>query len=171
MANRLAYRGASVTVVDSLEPGSGTSGTSLAWLNSNQKLPRQYHDLSVLGMNEWRDLADHFGQPSWYVPTGSLTWADTNPERTALGGRIERLRAWGYPAEELTIRQAVSLEPSLRVPAAAYVAYFAGEAFVHGDQAVDALLGRAQAAGARLIVSGGDVVLEEKGSRVMAIRL
>jgi glycine/D-amino acid oxidase-like deaminating enzyme len=36
----LVRRGADVTVLDATEPGSGTSGSSLAWLNSNQKLPR-----------------------------------------------------------------------------------------------------------------------------------
>src|SRR4051812_18233310 len=47
LADALVRRGASVTVLDADQPGSGTSGSSLAWLNANQKLPRHYHDLSV----------------------------------------------------------------------------------------------------------------------------
>jgi glycine/D-amino acid oxidase-like deaminating enzyme len=171
LADRLTRRGVPVTVVDSGEPGSGTSGTSLAWLNSNQKLPREYHDLSVRAMTEWRQLAAGLGSPSWYVPTGSLTWAESDEQRAALSRRVERLRAWGYPAEELTTGRAAGLEPSLRVPAAAQIAYFPAEGFLHGDQAVRALLGRARAGGAELIGTGADVTLEAAGGRVAGVRL
>jgi glycine/D-amino acid oxidase-like deaminating enzyme len=171
LADRLAHRGVSVTVVDSGQPGAGTSGTSLAWLNSNQKLPRHYHDVSVRAMADWRRLAEGFGMPSWYVPTGSLTWAQTDEQCAALGRRVERLRSWGYPAVELTAGQAAALEPSLRVPATAHFAYFPAEGFVHGDRAVQALLAHAQAGGAEVIITGADVTLETAGARVAAMRL
>jgi glycine/D-amino acid oxidase-like deaminating enzyme len=171
LADRLAHRGVSVTVVDSGQPGAGTSGTSLAWLNANQKLPRHYHDMSVRAMADWCELAEGFGMPRWYVPSGSLTWAQTDDQRAALTGRVERLRSWGYPAVELTAEQAAALEPSLRVPAAAEFAYFAAEGFVHGDRAVQALLAHAQAGGAELIITGADVTLEAAGARITAVRL
>ena len=97
LADRLAHRGVSVSVVDSGQPGTGTSGTSLAWLNANQKLPRHYHDMSVRAMADWRRLAEGFGMPCWYVPTGSLTWAETDDQRAALSRRVERLRSWDAP--------------------------------------------------------------------------
>ena len=171
LADTLVHAGVSVTVIDAERPGSGTSGSSLAWLNANQKLPRHYHDLSVRAMAGWRDLAREFGSPPWYVPTGSLTWVRTDEERDALDRRLERLRSWGYAAEELSAGRAAELEPALRVPSGAQVAYFADEGFVHGDLAVEALLARATAGGARKIVSGGEVTLETRGSRIVAARL
>jgi glycine/D-amino acid oxidase-like deaminating enzyme len=160
VADRLTAEGAAVTVVDAERPGSGTSGSSFAWLNSNEKLPRHYHDLSVRAMDAWARLAAGFGQPPWYAPTGNVIWADAG----GLSERLQRLREWDYPAEELTTRQLADLEPSLRPPVTAQIAYFPGEGFVHGEQAANALLARARSAGARLIK--GDVVLEPDAVRL-----
>jgi glycine/D-amino acid oxidase-like deaminating enzyme len=160
VADRLAAEGAAVTVVDAERPGSGTSGSSFAWLNSNEKLPRHYHDLSVRAMDAWARLAADFGQPRWYAPTGNVIWADAGE----LSERLHRLHEWDYPAEELTTRQLADLEPSLRPPATAQIAYFPAEGFVHGEQAVAALLARARSAGARLI--NADVVLEPNAVRL-----
>jgi glycine/D-amino acid oxidase-like deaminating enzyme len=74
-------------------------------------------------------------------------------------------------AEELTGEQAARPEPSLRVPPGARTAYFASAGFVHGDQAVQALLGRAQAGGAGIVRTDADVVLETRGSEVTGLRL
>jgi glycine/D-amino acid oxidase-like deaminating enzyme len=160
LADRLTADGAAVTVIDAARPGSGTSGSSFAWLNSNAKLPRHYHDLSVRAMDAWARLAAGFGQPPWYAPTGNIIWTDAGD----LSERLERLREWDYPSQELTTRQLVDLEPSLRPPAAAQIAHFPGEGFVHGEQAVEALLARARSAGARLVA--GDAILEPNAVRL-----
>jgi glycine/D-amino acid oxidase-like deaminating enzyme len=171
LADRLVRTGATVTVIDSGGAGEGTSGTSFAWLNSNEKLPRHYHDLSVRGMRAWARLGDEFRQPPWYRPTGHVLWAETDPQRTVLTERLDRLREWGYPADELTARQLADLEPALRPPATAQIAAFPAEGFVHGKQAVAALLERARSAGARLMLGTGDAVLEASGGEVRAVRL
>jgi glycine/D-amino acid oxidase-like deaminating enzyme len=171
LADRLARSGATVTVIDSGRPGDGTTGTSFAWLNSNHKLPRHYHDLSVRGMREWARLGAEFGHPAWYRPTGNVRWAETDEQRAVLTERLGRLRDWGYPAEELTVRQLADLEPALRAPAGAQIAFFPGEGFVHGRQAAEALLARAGSAGARLILDAGEVALEGSGAQVSAVRL
>lgn len=171
LADALARGGAAVTVLESAEPGSGTSGSSLAWLNANRKLPRHYHDLSARALAEWRELAAELGRPSWHVPTGSLTWAATDDEQRTLDERLARLRDWGYPAEEITARRVAELEPALRLPRGARPAFFPGEAFVHGDQAVRTVLARATAAGARLVVAEDDVTLDVGDAGVTAARL
>jgi glycine/D-amino acid oxidase-like deaminating enzyme len=171
LADRFVRSGARVTVIDSGRPGDGTTGTSFAWLNSYHKLPRPYHDLSVRGMREWARLGAEFEHPPWYRPTGNVRWAETDEQRAVLTERLDRLRDWGYPAQELTVRQLADLEPALRAPADAQIALFPGEGFVHGRQAAEALLARAGSAGARLVLGAGDVALEASDGQVRAVRL
>jgi glycine/D-amino acid oxidase-like deaminating enzyme len=170
-AQALAAAGAAVTVVDADRPGAGTSATSLAWLNANQKPPREYHDFSVRAMREWRRLAAGFGRPDWYVPTGNVTWAATDAERRELSERVARLRDWEYPAEHIDRDRLRALEPALRVPAGAGIAYFPDEAFVHTEPAVDALVADARAHGAAVLTGVGAVRLESSGGRVTALRM
>jgi glycine/D-amino acid oxidase-like deaminating enzyme len=101
VAHALLAAGVEVTVVEAAAPGQGTSGTSLAWVNSNQKPPRSYHDFSVRAMRAWQQLADEFGQPSWYVPAGNLAWACDDRQRADLAAVFARLRDWGYPVDEV----------------------------------------------------------------------
>jgi glycine/D-amino acid oxidase-like deaminating enzyme len=158
LADQLARRGAAVTLVDSRDPASGTSGASFAWLNANRKPPRAYHDLTARGMAEWRSLAAELGDPLWYKPVGSLAWGD-------LTDRVKRLRDWDYPVEEITAARAAELEPGLRLPAGAHVAHFPTEAYLHGAEAVEALVARARSHGAVLARTQGDVTLAEDGLR------
>src|SRR6185295_16508851 len=109
------------------------------------------------GMREWARLGAEFGHPPWYRPTGNVRWADTDEQRAVLTQRLGHLRAWDYPAEELTVEQLADLEPALRAPAGAQIAFFPEEGFVHGRPAAGALLARAGSAGARLILGAGEV--------------
>jgi len=45
VAARLATAGLRVTLLDQDQPGRATSRWSFAWINSNDKGPRPYHDL------------------------------------------------------------------------------------------------------------------------------
>jgi glycine/D-amino acid oxidase-like deaminating enzyme len=170
VAYRLAAGGAAVTLVEAGQPGGGTSARSFAWLNANQKPPREYHDFSVRAMRAWRRLVAGFGGPDWYVPTGNVTWSATDAGRRELSERVARLRDWGYPAEHIDLDRLRALEPALRVPAGAGIAYFPDEAFVHTEPAVDALLADARVRGAAVLTGVGAVRLESSGGRVSALR-
>ncbi len=170
-ADQLCRAGARVTLVDAGQPGHGASGTSLAWLNSGNKQPRDYHDLSVQGIEEWRRLAGDLGDPPWYVPTGSIAWSGTDDGRTDLAGRVARLRDWGYPAAELTAPELAHLEPQLRLPADAHVAYFAGEGFLHGGPAVQALVARARTGGAAVVTGSPVTAVDSDGTAVTGLEL
>jgi glycine/D-amino acid oxidase-like deaminating enzyme len=50
VAARLAAAGLRVTLLDQDQPGCATSRWSFAWINSNEKGPRPYHDLNHAGM-------------------------------------------------------------------------------------------------------------------------
>jgi glycine/D-amino acid oxidase-like deaminating enzyme len=170
-ADQLCRAGARVTLVDAQQPGSGTSGTSLAWLNSNNKQPRDYHDLSVQGIEEWRRLAAGLGNPSWYAPKGSIAWSDTDDGRAELAERVARLQDWGYPAAELTAGELAQLEPQLRLPAHAHVAHFTAEGFLHGGPAVQALVARAQTGDAALVTGSAVNAVESDGTAVTSVAL
>jgi glycine/D-amino acid oxidase-like deaminating enzyme len=171
LAGRLSAMGAEVTLIDSRDPGAATSATSFGWLNANRKLPRGYHDLSVAAMRQWAQLAADLGHPPWYAPTGNLTWAVTDQQRSALTQRLDRLRDWEYPADEITALEANQMEPSLRIPVNAHIAYFPSEGFVHGKPAVAALVAQAQDAGATLMRPEGYVTFEARQTKVTSIRL
>ncbi len=170
-AHHLSRAGARVTLLDARQPGNGASGTSLAWLNSNNKHPRGYHDLSVRGIEEWRRLAADFGNPPWYAPTGSIAWTHTDEGRADQAERVARLRDRGYPVSELTAAALARLEPGLRLPAGAHVAHFPGEGFLHGGPAVRALVARAQGGGALLVTGSPVHAVDSDATVVTAVRL
>ncbi len=170
-ADQLCRSGARVTLIDAQQPGNGASGTSLAWLNSHNKQPREYHDLSVQGIEQWRRLAIDLGDPPWYVPTGSIAWADTDDGRADLAERVCRLRDWGYPAAELTTADLARLEPHLRLPADAHAAQFPSEGFVHGGPAVQALTARAQRGGATVVTGSPVNAVTSDGTAITGVAL
>ena len=114
---RLAQAGARVTTVERRFAGSGTSGSSFAWLNGFSKTPRHYHRLNVMGIRDHQDLADELGG-SWVHIDGALHW---EPESntvavTRLRDSVRRLREWGMRVDsaspEVVMRE---LEPDLRI--------------------------------------------------------
>jgi glycine/D-amino acid oxidase-like deaminating enzyme len=170
LADRLATR-ARVTVIDAHAPGQGTSATSLAWLNANKTPDPHYFAFRLAALREWAHVASELGDPPWYVPSGNLTWAHTDTARAELSNRIERLHAREYPARLITPAEALTIEPALRTPDDALIAHFPGEGFIHGAQAVHALITRARHAGAHLITEDPVVGLNVQNDRVTGARI
>src|SRR6185312_1478451 len=104
VAARLAAVGVRVTLLDQDQPGRATSRWSFAWLNSNDKAPRAYHDLNHAGMRACAELA--------------------TADAATLEARVKRLTEWGYPAHLVDAAEAARLEPALRVPAGTAAAFF-----------------------------------------------
>ena len=147
VADALAAAGASVTLLDRDGPGRGTSRWSLAWLNSNDKSPRAYHDLNAAGIQAWAELAPDLDGDAWYCPVGHLELAASG---AALEARVRRLTDWGYPARLISPAQAADLEPALH-PAALHpaaiskaVAFFPAEGYVLTEPLIQRLVARAQ---------------------------
>ena len=82
VAHRLSEGGAEVFLIDGAEPGSGTTSTSFAWVNANNKLPRDYFELNVAGMDEHERLRDEIGG-DWLYTTGNLIWAAAEEQETS----------------------------------------------------------------------------------------
>lgn len=170
VADRLASRGR-VTVIDAAVPGNGTTGSSLAWVNANRTLDAGYFAFRARAMQEWGRLSAEFGTPEWYVPSGNLTWADDAAAAVELAERVKRLSAWDYPAQTLAAGDVAVIEPAIKPPPGAVIAHFPHEGFVHGTQAVQALLARARGAGARLISGKRVAAITTDRGRVSGVRL
>jgi glycine/D-amino acid oxidase-like deaminating enzyme len=176
VAYHLSKGGAEVVLIDGAEPGSGTTSTSFAWVNANNKLPRAYFELNLAGMHEHGRLHDEIGG-GWLHPSGNLI-VPPEGERENLAKRVERLRSWSYAAEILPA-SAVNerLEPRAVFPdPETSVAHFPKESWVDAPALTRALVqaasrGRAEMLigsavrrigigdeGAKLSLENGDVV-------------
>lgn len=170
-AFRLAQAGVSVTVVDRAEPGSGTTGNSFAWVNANQKTPREYFELNFAGMKEHNQLDDELGGAPWLHRTGNLVWSGDPVRYDELCRRVERLLSWGYNAQWLTAGEVNrDLEPNLALSGPTMrIAWFPDESWLDGPLFVRALLDRAIDLGAD-VRAGQEVtgiVPGDDGVRVM----
>ncbi|HEV2257479.1 MAG TPA: FAD-dependent oxidoreductase, partial [Streptosporangiaceae bacterium] len=154
VAARLADAGMRVTLLDQDQPGHGTSRWSFAWVNSNDKGPRPYHDLNHAGLRAWAELAPDLGGAAWYRPVGHVELATDGAE---LAARVERLASWGYPARLIDVAEAAELEPALLPPdKRATAAWFPEEAYLLTEPLVARLV-------ADLTRQGGTLLTGEQG--------
>jgi glycine/D-amino acid oxidase-like deaminating enzyme len=170
VAYHLSKGGAEVVLVDRSEPGSGTTSTSFAWVNANNKLPRDYFELNLAGMREHERLRDEL-VGGWLQPTGNLILA-TDEERENLERRVERLRSWSYAAEMLpasTVNE--KLEPWAVFPdPETTIAHFPDESWVDAPALTRGLVRVAGRNGASTLF--GNVVHDiEVGTRGVTVSL
>jgi D-hydroxyproline dehydrogenase subunit beta len=161
VADELAARGADVTVVDRAEPGGGTSGSSFAWINAQDKTPTAYFELNAQGVRAYPTLAAELGG-DWYHPGGDVA-IGRGAGATKLAERIERHRALGYAVRELDRAGLAELERDLVLPADGDLkaAHFPDEAWIDAPALIARLLARATERGATVrtgtAVSGFEV--------------
>jgi glycine/D-amino acid oxidase-like deaminating enzyme len=152
LAVRLAEAGAEVTLLERDEPGQAATRSSFAWLNSNDKAPRAYHDLNEAGLRAWGRLAARLDGAAWYRPAGNLEWVVSPAHRAELTARVGRLTEWEYPARLVDPAEARALEPSLRLPRPApAIAWFPGEGYLLTVAMVSDLAERAVQQGVKIM--------------------
>lgn len=169
---QLARRGHRVVLVDARQPGDGTSGTSFAWLNANNKQPRDYFELNLAGMAAHRRLRAETPRAPWLHFTGHLQWAADDAQQEQLTTKVERLRDWRYPVAEMSSVQALGLEPDLILDdARGAIAFFPDEGFVYPRVLLGHLLHRAVDAGVVCQFGSEVSAFDVSGSRVRAVSL
>jgi glycine/D-amino acid oxidase-like deaminating enzyme len=170
IAFRLAQAGASVMLVDRGDPARGTTASSFAWANANQKTPRAYFELNNEGVREHKRLRTEFGAAPWLHCDGNLIWSE---DRAELEARVARLLDWGYAAEWHTASDVTqSLEPNLRfADTSTRVAYFPQECWVDAPQLARALIEQARAHGAETKFGHAVTGISLSNGQVTAIQL
>ncbi|WP_433178034.1 NAD(P)/FAD-dependent oxidoreductase [Actinoallomurus sp. CA-150999] len=159
VAAGLTRRGARVTVLEERFPGAGTTGTSFAWVNANDKDPEAYFALNHTAVHAYHALGG-----DGFVPTGHLEWANGETRRLELSARVERLRDRGYAVERITAHRAAELEPDLAAqPDGTDYVYFPEEGHVIPAVLLARLLGETRDHGGR--VETGAAVREIKSGR------
>ncbi|GAA3311993.1 NAD(P)/FAD-dependent oxidoreductase [Arthrobacter ramosus] len=112
---QLAKRGVDVTIIDKGIPGEAASAASFAWLNSNTKEERSYHDLNVISMAEWNVVARELRSSSWLDINGNLDVAGTDADAQELLQRVARLESYGYAAIPLSPGELQRIDPVIRI--------------------------------------------------------
>jgi glycine/D-amino acid oxidase-like deaminating enzyme len=152
VAFRLAQAGVDVVVMDGARVGSGTSGRSFAWPNSQDKEPIAYHELNVAGMRAHAELVREFPNGQWWHPGGNIEWRAPEHE-AALVAKMERLAAWNYPGEWITSAQLHALSPEIDLSCVgdSRIAYFPAEGWIDPVPFCQAMLAAARHHGAKLV--------------------
>jgi glycine/D-amino acid oxidase-like deaminating enzyme len=167
VAYRLSQGGTEVVLIDGAEPGSGTTSTSFAWVNANNKLPRDYFELNVAGMHEHERLRDEIGG-GWLHSSGNMIWA-SDEEQENLESRVERLRSWSYAAEILpasTVNE--KLEPGAIFPHSEIrIAHFPEESWADAPALTRTLVEASVRNGARRSFGSAVRGIEVEGEGVM----
>ena len=177
IAYRLAAAGARVTLVDRGAPGRGTSASSFAWVNSNEKPPLVYHRLNAESVVAHRRLRDDVGglgdagAGPWLYEGGGLEWTDTAAGRDQLVAKVERLRRWGYRVEVLDAPEVRALEPQLRLDGLTAAAFCPDEAWVDAPAFAVGVSAAAAARGAVVRTGVAVIGLERSGDRVTGVHL
>lgn len=169
LADRLAARGAEVTVLEGNRPGAGTSAASFAWVNAQDKAPAGYFELNVAGVGAHRALAQSLGG-DWYHPGGDIV-IGRGSAAAVVRERVERHLALDYDVHELHRTATAALEPDLdlRGDEAFAAAHFPSEAWIDPPVLIGRLLRRARSSGARVLRGAEVVDLETRGGRLVEI--
>jgi glycine/D-amino acid oxidase-like deaminating enzyme len=169
VADELAGRGVDVVVVEAATPGAGTSASSFAWVNAQEKSPPAYFELNAEGVRAYPGLAAELGG-AWFHPGGDLALG-RGPGAERLREKVERHRAAGYAVRDLDRAGVAALEPGLDLPADGELAaaHFPDEAWIDAPAFVAARLARAAERGAKVRTGAAVTAFERVGDRLTAV--
>lgn len=155
-ARSLAMAGLDVTVIDRSTAASATTARGEGNLLVSDKAPGPELVMALAAAKRWpalvRELADELGDgfPGIeYEPKGGLVVATTEDGAAPLLRFAAAQRSAGVDARELSVAEALNLEPDLN-PAITAAVHYPQDAQVHPVNAAEALLASARRHGARV---------------------
>lgn len=170
IAYQLAKRGAAVTIVEKAQPGRGATANSFAWINA-KKRPREYFELSRLGLQAWRQVDGEFGGTLPVVWGGSVEWREGAEAIARLHRDLAEFRGLGYPASAIDAASLRALEPRLTPGATVDGAHWSDEAHADPVGVTERVLAKAETNGARLLCPAEVTALDlEASGRLRGVR-
>lgn len=167
IAYELAQRGASVTVVDTAESGTGTSAASYGWVNSNGKSPDEYAHLNLLGLRAHERALRSSKQGTWFHKIGTIELAQSPTDAERLEEKVRRMANNDYDAAMLTASKIGDLEPNLRLDDVVGGALYAQEGWIDTTTMCASLLWRAVEHGATFVPYHKVVDITSQGVRAI----
>ena len=172
IAYHLVKRGAQVTILEKLRPGSGATQNSFAWINATfSKQPRSYYDLNLLGIAGWRRLCLELGDALHVQWGGSVEWYPPGADAAELRQSVERHQRWGYSTRLIDDSADVTrLLPAISPGPFGVGCFSDQEGTVDPMHALGVLLAKAQQLGAKIEYPCEITGLSLAGNRVRAIQ-
>jgi glycine/D-amino acid oxidase-like deaminating enzyme len=176
-ARALARAGCDVTVLERGAVASGTSAMCEGNLLVSDKTPGAELDLAIDAANRWarvaRELDEELGPefpPIEFEPKGGLVVSTTPDGTEPLRRFAATQRTAGVDAREVTVDEALQLEPHLNRDITCAI-HYPGDAQVQPVAATEALLASARRAGAE-VRTRTEVVgaVRDAGGRVAGVR-
>jgi glycine/D-amino acid oxidase-like deaminating enzyme len=160
-ARSLAGSGMAVTIIDRTTAVSGTTASGEGNLLVSDKGPGPELEMALRASARWpalsAELAEELG-PEFpaieYEQKGGLVVATTDAGAAPLLAFAARQRGSGVLAEELSIADALALEPDLN-PAITAAVFYPQDSQVNPVVAAEALLASARLRGARVVQNAG----------------
>ncbi len=146
----LAKRGVRVSILEKQRPGSGATGDSFAYLNASTKQPRSYYDLNLFGIEGWRRLELELGDQLPIQWGGAVYWRSGKERAEKLLATLRTYQQWGYAGHDVDEAEIKRLLPHVFSGPVTAGVFYEQEGTLDPLIAVNALLQRAQALGAKV---------------------
>jgi glycine/D-amino acid oxidase-like deaminating enzyme len=170
IAYHLARRGARVTLLEKLRPGSGATGNSFAWLNATfSKQPRNYFDLNLLGIAGWHRLQSELHGALHIQWGGCMEWYPPGPDADRLRADVRNHHAWGYDTRLVAEPEFRQLLPGVVSGPLEAASFSAQEGALDPMHAVNVLLGAGKASGVRVFYPCEVTGLEVSAGHIRAV--
>jgi glycine/D-amino acid oxidase-like deaminating enzyme len=167
----LAKRGASVTILDVVSPGSGATGKSLGWINATfSKRPRAYFDLNHAGIAAWHRLQIELHGELKVQWGGSVAWFPPGPDADELRANIRNHQEWGYAVHSVSETELHGLLPQVTPGEFGAACHSEPEGVVDPLEAVTVLLAKARQLGAEVRFPCQVTGIHISGSRVKSLQ-
>lgn len=177
IAHRLAQQGLTVTIIDRGYPGGEASSAAAGMLapqaEATHGLKGPFADLCLASHRLYSEfvaeIVEQTGIEIAYRKPGTLYVATDYVEAEALAGLLERQRAAGLPAEELTADEVRKFEPALAETVQVGV-YLPEDHHVDNRRLIEALAVAAAQQGVRFITHTPVIDLMVEGDRAIGVR-
>lgn len=170
IAYHLARRGARVTLLEKLRPGSGATGNSFAWLNATfSKQPRSYFDLNLLGIAGWHRLQRELNGALQIQWGGCLEWYPPGSDADQLRAEVRNHHEWGYDTRLVGESEFRRLLPGVISGPMEAASFSAQEGALDPIHAVNVLVRAGKESGVRVLYPCEVTGLEVSAGHIRAV--